>query len=267
MTRVRIPDDVAAEALYSHRRTCCVCNISNRRIQIHHIDEDPSNNAIENLAVLCFEDHDLTQITGGFGRKLGASEVRKHRDEWVARVARAREEAHAIIVAQMAAAPPEPDLSPENWHPPSNEALVRLLDSLPATRELTHRQAHLKWDTGYHNEMMDGTFFAIDVFTRVWLELAKWYAPGQFDGRMPEDYFSEWVARRHVWNRALGEPDGLGSAGRDAILIAAGDTMDDIEEAIVEMARWLYLHRLLERYDFEAWEARWREATREVDAT
>ncbi len=139
----------------------------------------PSNNAIENLAVLCLEDHNLTQISGGFGRKLGAAEVTRCCDDWVA-CARARG-GDKIIVARMASVPPEPVAEGGEWYPPSDEALVRLLDSCPQP-EANARTSPSEVDTGHHSEMMDGTYFAIDVFTRVWLGLARWYPPYHFDG-------------------------------------------------------------------------------------
>jgi hypothetical protein len=52
-------------------------------VQIHHIDDDPSNNEIRNLAPLCFDCHSETQIKGGFGRKLDADQVYLYRDDWV----------------------------------------------------------------------------------------------------------------------------------------------------------------------------------------
>jgi len=57
MTKVRtpIPSDLAAEVLFASDNTCCVCRERGKRIQIHHIDESPSNNVFENLAVLCLE--------------------------------------------------------------------------------------------------------------------------------------------------------------------------------------------------------------------
>lgn len=266
MARVRIPHNVAAEVMFRHRRTCCICNIPDRTVQIHHIDEDPSNNAIENLAVLCLECHNLTQISGGFGRKLGAAEVALSRDDWIARVARAKEEADKLIVARMAGLPPEPVFELGKWEPPSVEALIKLLDSLPETRKSTYEEAHLKWDTGYRNEMMDGTFFAMDVMTRVWLELAKWYPPLHFEGRSAESYFEDYIKARRVFHRAIGEPDGEGSGGNDATLIAEGGTLHDIEEAIIETARFQALWRALGDYDFQDWEKRWRESSKHVDA-
>jgi hypothetical protein len=59
-------------------------------VQIHHIDENPSNHAVKNLAALCFGCHDLTQVSGGFSRKLDAEQVVLYRDDWTRVVARNR---------------------------------------------------------------------------------------------------------------------------------------------------------------------------------
>ncbi len=59
-------------------------------MQIHHIDEDPSNSADRNLAVLCLDCHTDTQIRGGFHRKLDADQVTLYRDDWNMLVAQRR---------------------------------------------------------------------------------------------------------------------------------------------------------------------------------
>jgi hypothetical protein len=83
--RIEIPKEVAASILVASSRTCCVCNEPDKEVQIHHIDEDPSNTDSANLAVLCFSCHNETQIRGGFGRKLDAVQVLKYKAEWVGR--------------------------------------------------------------------------------------------------------------------------------------------------------------------------------------
>jgi hypothetical protein len=80
--RTRVPPEIADEVMFVSNRTCCVCRKEGVPVQIHHIDENPSNNSIDNLAVLCFVCHEQTQIKGGFGRKLNAGLVRRFRDEW-----------------------------------------------------------------------------------------------------------------------------------------------------------------------------------------
>lgn len=78
--------------LFLSDRTCCVCRVRDPRkiLQIHHIDEDPSNNSRQNLAVLCGQCHNETQIRGGFGRKLDAEQVILYRDDWLRQVAQRR---------------------------------------------------------------------------------------------------------------------------------------------------------------------------------
>ena len=84
--RVPIPQDLADELLFRSDRTCCICRVSGRPVQIHHINDDPSDNRPNNLAVLCVVCHDQTQIIGGFGRKLNAGQVTRYRDDWLALV-------------------------------------------------------------------------------------------------------------------------------------------------------------------------------------
>jgi len=71
--RTEIPRGVAARIQFLSDRTCCVCRTPDKPIQIHHLDEKPSNHTEENLALLCLDCHDKTMIRGGFGRKLARS--------------------------------------------------------------------------------------------------------------------------------------------------------------------------------------------------
>jgi hypothetical protein len=84
--RIEIPQNVAAELLFLADRTCCVCRQRLRPVQIHHIDGDPTNNVIENLAVLCFDCHRETQIRGGFDRKLDAAQIQLYKLDWNRRI-------------------------------------------------------------------------------------------------------------------------------------------------------------------------------------
>lgn len=88
--RIDILRGVAARVLFLADHTCCRCRNPDKPVQIHHIDEDPSNYSIENLAVLCLDHHNETQIKGGFGRKLNADLVILYRDDWNRRVAERR---------------------------------------------------------------------------------------------------------------------------------------------------------------------------------
>lgn len=75
-------EDQCAAILVAADRTCCVCRVGGKAVQLHHIDEDRSNANPDNFAVLCLDCHNETQVSGGFGRQLNAAQVRRYRDEW-----------------------------------------------------------------------------------------------------------------------------------------------------------------------------------------
>lgn len=94
--RIEIPADTAAEVLFEADRTCCVCRDRAKPVQLHHIDDNPSNSSAANLAVLCFDCHRNTQIRGGFDRKLDAAQIKKYKADWIKRIQAKRDEQGAI---------------------------------------------------------------------------------------------------------------------------------------------------------------------------
>jgi hypothetical protein len=68
--------------MFASDRTCCVCRLEQRKVQIHHIDEDPSNNTFENLAVICLHCHSDAHTIGGFVRNLTPELIRLYNSSW-----------------------------------------------------------------------------------------------------------------------------------------------------------------------------------------
>jgi hypothetical protein len=83
-SRPPIPRENLFRLLYDSRRTCCICRRPNRPIIIHHIVEWAKSHShnIDNLAVLCLEDHDLAHTKKGLSLGLSASEIRRAKQEW-----------------------------------------------------------------------------------------------------------------------------------------------------------------------------------------
>ncbi len=96
-----IPSTLAAKVLFVSDRTCCVCRAQGKAVQIHHIDDNPSNNEFRNLAVVCFDCHRETQIRGGFDRKLDADQVTLYRDDWIRSVSRKRASDISDIISEV----------------------------------------------------------------------------------------------------------------------------------------------------------------------
>lgn len=99
--RIPIPPDTAALVQHESNRTCCVCQIPGKPYQIHHIDEDPSNNDPSNLALLCLDHHNETQLKGGFGRKLDAHQINLFKEEWIATVQKRKKRASDRVIEAM----------------------------------------------------------------------------------------------------------------------------------------------------------------------
>jgi hypothetical protein len=85
--RPNIHPDTVAELMFQNRHTCCVCRTPRKHVQIHHKDEDTSNNNPENLAVVCVDCHSLITADQGFGRKYTAREIVLFKTNWEAQCA------------------------------------------------------------------------------------------------------------------------------------------------------------------------------------
>lgn len=78
--RPAIPASIEREVLLANRHACCVCQ--KPRVQLHHIDSNPSNNVAENIAALCLPHHDMATMTVGLTKKLKPEEVRTYKAQW-----------------------------------------------------------------------------------------------------------------------------------------------------------------------------------------
>jgi hypothetical protein len=82
MTKRRkpIPEAIRLEVISKCNNRCCVCQTP--FIVIHHIDEKPSNNLIENLAPLCPNCHGQAHSSSQMTINLTSSRIVKLRDKW-----------------------------------------------------------------------------------------------------------------------------------------------------------------------------------------
>ena len=83
--RRKISQKIETTLLLANRHACCVCQKS--RIQIHHIDSNPGNNDLENLATLCTDHHDMASMQIGLTKKLQPDQVREYKRAWEGRCA------------------------------------------------------------------------------------------------------------------------------------------------------------------------------------
>lgn len=259
--RVPIPPEIAAELLFASDHTCCVCRDRGRAVQIHHIDENPANNAKENLSVLCLLCHDDTQIKGGFGRKLDTNLVIQYRDDWHARVVIRRDKADELAALRMAGSVvvvPSTEPEAKALMIPADEALVTYVKSLPSVLANGYSVAQPRWDTGITVEIMEGTYELIDLVVQMLSHLASWFPKNHFGGQPAPEYFSQYVANRFAWHRSLAEPSGVGTGGTIVGPVASMDVLVDVQRAVDEVVASLLWER--EGFSLKAWRSEWSQA-------
>ncbi len=259
--RVPIPPEVAAEVLFASDHTCCVCRDPGRAVQIHHIDENPANNTKANLSVLCLLCHDDTQIKGGFGRKLGADLVTQYRDDWHARVDIRRDKADELAALRMAGSAiviPSTEPEAETLMIPADEALVSYVRSLPGVLANGYSLAQPRWNTGITVDLVKGTYELIDLVVQILSHLASWFPKNHFGNQPAPEYFSQYVATRFAWHRALAEPDGVGTGGTIVGPITSMDVLSDVQRAVDEVVSSLLRER--EGFSLKVWRSEWSQA-------
>jgi hypothetical protein len=230
--RVPIPEAVAAEVLFRAARTCAVCRIPGRRVQIHHIDEDPSNNDLANLVPLCFDCHDQTQIKGGFARRLDATQVRRFRDDHFERIEKQRNEVTRVALP---VTPKAPSIVGPIGAIPSRMGLRAYIETLPQLRHLAHRAANEAMQAGSTADQLAGSYRIIHSLEGMLNTLSTYYPAGHFDHENPRDFISEAIAERFRWHRGVAEPDGPGSGGTIQGIIVLTLVVADIETMVENM--------------------------------
>lgn len=258
--RAPVPTETAVSILFLSDRTCCVCRERGKPIQIHHVDENPSNNKPENLSVLCLHCHEATQIRGGFGRKLDAAQIVRYRDDWYRRVRKRRDLADQVA-AQNQAAPahsPRSEQHPRSVRRRSPRKLAEYVRSLPGIRRDAYRRAAKVWNIGGRQNLKQGLFDISDVMERILVALASWYPPLHFDGREPRDYMNDMKASRFTWHFAHLQPKGSGTAGDSVGVEAPTLVLNDLEEMVVMLVRSLSSE--VGAFDIDGWVSSWEAA-------
>jgi len=223
--RTPVPEEVSADVLFQHDHTCCVCREHGRSVQIHHINEDPTDHDVDNLAVLCLEDHNRTQTRGGFAKHLRAVEVRRYRDE---RVSSRRKRADEIAAEKMSGTAFSEIVSKvDSWS----------LDVTDAPHITISR-------TSEHGEMTTVDMVVegqnvIDLLQRIWVQLAAKFPKSQFGGD-PERFIARHVADLFQFYFAMFDPnlDRLAN-GTSTPLLVNEKVEDDLKRLISETANSL----------------------------
>ena len=258
--RISIPDELRTKVLFASDRICCVCRERGKPVQIHHIDGDPSNNTVENLAVLCLNCHSETQVRGGFRCQLIPSVVTEYRDEWLKDVKLRRDLANEraitrqvgdVSISQQIKAEPRIKVR----YTQLEDLPVDYINSLPKFKSDLNQQTNKRKSCGSTLDIVQANDDYADSLTGILVTLANYYSPECFGDQSPQEFFSEIISSRFRLHSALAEPYGPGTGGTIAGIRWGLSLIADIERIIEEMVSGLWEERYSE---YEDWQKRWR---------
>lgn len=256
--RVPVPEDLASRALYEHDHTCCVCNERLRRVQIHHIDEDPSNNSIENLTVLCFSCHDQTQISGGFGRKLRPAVVQINRDKWIERVNRRREDADKTAAGASNSRAKNQDDNVDDLSSNAREiALISYINHLPDSLRSVYLSERNSLHDGAQQEQTMATMRIADVLESYWLTLVGGYPADRFPPS-PREYISRYRYERGEFHWSLARKSE-GWPGSMTMTFVGWAVLGDLEKMIEDTVSAIVPDEV---FDIDNWTRCWRNVSK-----
>jgi len=141
--RTSIPAEIIADVVTSSRRRCCLCyalrkDQTEKRGQIAHLDRDPSNNTLDNLAFLCLEHHDQYDSRTSQSKGLTLEEVQRYRTELLAFVVQACPPDDADILRTLTAACDRPAFRTpfqcESSLPRFRKAVIETIETLNTGR-------------------------------------------------------------------------------------------------------------------------------------
>lgn len=200
--RKKIADEICDLLLFECNRTCCICMLPGKDVQIHHIDQNSSNNTYENLIVLCLDCHSNVHKKGGFGRNWTEGQLQQNKEEWKERVRNRKQDADKLAsIESVTGTIHQPHVDPEDMEYRSidDPLLGRYLEEILIIHQAQKKVAQLSFDTGIIMDTNLACDRLVDFYETVLVELATFYPKGHFQNKHPKIFFSEQIAARAVF--------------------------------------------------------------------
>lgn len=264
--RPSIPEDLAAEVRWLSDDTCCICTERDKGIQLHHIDEDPTNNIIKNLAILCTNCHDKAHKKGSVTRGMSPKFITLTRDKWHESVAWRRKEADERDVERRVrnnsrSSQPKVKSQNKNQHIQLREFPTAYIKSLPKFKSDLLQQIKHQKSNGTTLDIIEVNTHYENSLRGILVTLASFYSPEYFKDQTPQEFFSDIISARYRLHRIIAEPDGPGTGGTIMRICIGVECIKDIEYLIEAMVYGLmYPKGAYDDIDYYDWQKLWRDS-------
>ena len=238
--RTSIPKNLAAHVRWLSDDTCCICMEREKRIQIHHINEDPRDHSVENLAVLCLECHDEIHKKGGSTRNLDPQFVTLCRDKCLEAVTWRREEINKKEVERQVGNNTKSRQRNKVQHTQLSEFPRGYINSLPKFKSDLLLQIKRQKLDGTTLDIIEANSHYANALKGILVTLATFYSPEYFKDQSPQEFFSEIISARDPFYSIIAEPDGPHTGGTISGIMIGLERIKDIENLIETMVLGLY---------------------------
>ena len=265
-SRPPIPKDLAADVCWLSDSTCCICMERDKGIQFHHIDEDPTNNNIENLAVLCSNCHDKAHKKGGVTRRMDSTFVALSRDNWHKTVAWRRKEADERDVERRIGKNSKSNKSKDKLKNKSQHIQLRefpygYIKSLPTFKSDLLQHIQQQKSDGTTLDIIEANSHYENVLKGILITLATFYSPEYFKDQSPQEFFSEIISARDRFHFIIAEQYGPHTGGTLSGICIGLERIKDIEYLIEAMVYGLlYPKGSYDDIDYDDWQQLWRDS-------
>lgn len=262
--RTSIPEKLAANVRWLSENTCCICTEPEKDIQLHHIDGNPTNHSVENLAVLCLQCHDKTHKKGGVTRAMNPDFITLCRDKWVEAVAWRRDEANKKYVERRVgknSKSEQPKARQRNKvrHREPAEFPYAYIKSLPKFKSELLREIKKQKSGGNTGDIIEANDHYAKALKGILVTLAAFYSPEWFKDQSPQEFFSEIISARDQFHSIIVESHGPNTGGTIKYIGHGLRRIQDIEYLIEAMIYGLlYPKGAYDDLDYDDWLELWR---------
>lgn len=211
-------------------------------------------------------------IKGGFGRKLDLNQVTLYRDSWIERVKKRKDNVDEIASIRSVTGMGDSDTNLDfedtlNYKINTDQTVLRnYLEKITIVHKAQFVIAETKWKSGKTSEINQGNADLIDFYEEVLVELSTFYPKGHFNKQHPRIHFNQLISERFTWNRLILEPQGIGIGGTLISLVAAGNVMADLRDAIVQITKSLSVtYDINKTIDINKWTDDWLKEAETID--
>jgi len=179
MPRKKILGDRETQVLTASGRRCCLCtglydDYEVKQGQIAHLDHDPSNNSIENLAFLCLGHHDWYDSRPSQSKALTIGEVKLYRDKLYKSLEECRDHASGILIESAIQNISSPNANAAS-HGPTFMELLDLVEELTLTLDCDREYKELILLALAHNEPETAKKIANRLSLSSYRDEANWW--------------------------------------------------------------------------------------------